>query len=86
MCFPNLVQQDAPPARNRSILIPKVSDDFNSPILPGLPDDVSKHCLALLPRSHFSAVGAVCKRWMSFIKSKEFITVRKLAGVLEEWL
>ncbi|KAL0408495.1 UNVERIFIED_CONTAM: F-box/kelch-repeat protein [Sesamum radiatum] len=31
-------------------------------------------------------MGAVCKRWRSFIKSKEFITVRKLAGVLEEWL
>ncbi|KAL0372283.1 UNVERIFIED_CONTAM: F-box/kelch-repeat protein [Sesamum calycinum] len=86
MCFSNLVQQDAPTARNKSILIPKVSDDLNSPILPGLSDDVSKHCLALLPRSHFPAVGAVCKRWRSFIKSKEFITVRKLAGVLEEWL
>ncbi|GFP88375.1 F-box/kelch-repeat protein at1g67480 [Phtheirospermum japonicum] len=31
-------------------------------------------------------MGAVCKRWRSFLKSKEFITVRKLAGTLEEWL
>lgn len=86
MCFSNLVQQDSPSAKSGSILISKVADDCHGPILPGLPDDVSKHCLALVPRSHFPAMGAVCKRWRSFIKSKEFITVRKLAGVLEEWL
>ncbi|KAI3452602.1 hypothetical protein Pfo_009266 [Paulownia fortunei] len=86
MCFSNLVQQDNPTAKSGSILISMVADDCNSPILPGLPDDVSKHCLALVPRSHFPAMGVVCKRWRSFIKSKEFITVRKLAGVLEEWL
>lgn len=58
----------------------------STPILPGLPDDVSKHCLALVPRSRLPTIGSVCKRWRSFIKSKEFIAVRKLAGVLEEWL
>ncbi|KAB1225802.1 hypothetical protein CJ030_MR1G027830 [Morella rubra] len=31
-------------------------------------------------------MGSVCKSWRSFIQSKELITVRKLAGVLEEWL
>jgi hypothetical protein len=31
-------------------------------------------------------MGAVCKKWRSFLKSQEFITVRKLAGLLEEWL
>ncbi|CAA0832665.1 F-box/kelch-repeat protein [Striga hermonthica] len=31
-------------------------------------------------------MGAVSKRWRSFIQSKEFTTVRKLAGMLEEWL
>ncbi|KAL8161702.1 hypothetical protein V2J09_013191 [Rumex salicifolius] len=57
-----------------------------TPILPGLSEDVAKLCLALVPRSNFSAMGAVSKRWRSFIKSKEFITVRKQAGMLEEWL
>ncbi|GAV87814.1 F-box domain-containing protein/Kelch_1 domain-containing protein [Cephalotus follicularis] len=52
----------------------------------GLPDDVAKHCLALVPRANFPAMGGVCKKWRSFIKSREFITVRKLAKVLEEWL
>ncbi|KAK6160392.1 hypothetical protein DH2020_003773 [Rehmannia glutinosa] len=99
MCFSNSVQQDTSTAKNGLIFVSKfadnksgpisiseVTDDYHSPILPGLPDDVSKHCLALVPRSNFPAMGAVSKRWRSFIKSKEFITVRKLAGVLEEWL
>ncbi|KAL3636461.1 hypothetical protein CASFOL_021008 [Castilleja foliolosa] len=64
----------------------KYQDYSPSPVLPGLPDDVSKHCLALVPRSHFPVMGSVCKRWRSFLRSKEFITVRKLAGMLEEWL
>lgn len=67
-------------------LTSQLLDDFDSPILPGLPDDVAKHCLALVPRANFPAMGGVCKKWRSFIQSKEFITVRKLAGVLEEWL
>ncbi|KAM7269554.1 hypothetical protein ACFE04_025051 [Oxalis oulophora] len=61
-------------------------DDLDCSILPGLSDDVAECCLALVPRKNFPAMGAVCKKWRSFIQSKEFITVRKLAGVLEEWL
>nr|XP_010929773.1 F-box/kelch-repeat protein At1g67480 [Elaeis guineensis]XP_010929774.1 F-box/kelch-repeat protein At1g67480 [Elaeis guineensis]XP_019708447.1 F-box/kelch-repeat protein At1g67480 [Elaeis guineensis] len=60
--------------------------DMYCPLLPGLPDDVAKYCLALVPRGYFPVMGAVCKRWRSFIQSKEFITVRKEAGKLEEWL
>ncbi|KAL8037918.1 hypothetical protein ABFX02_11G068900 [Erythranthe guttata] len=67
-------------------LFSKIAEDYHSSILPGLPDDVSKQCLSLVPRSNFPAMGAVSKRWRSYIKSKEFVTVRKLAGVVEEWL
>ncbi|KZV15217.1 F-box/kelch-repeat protein [Dorcoceras hygrometricum] len=85
MCFSHLTKQPTLAAKSGSIL--KTSDDdCHSPILPGLPDDVSKHCLSLVPRSNFPSMGAVCKKWRSFIKSKEFIAVRKLAGMLEEWL
>lgn len=55
-------------------------------LLPGLPDDVAKLCLALVPRSSHPSMAGVCKNWRSFIKGKEFITERKLAGVVEEWL
>lgn len=57
-----------------------------SSLLPGLPDDIAKHCIALVPRVHFQSLGSVCKRWRQFIQSKEFYAVRKLAGTLEEWL
>lgn len=87
MCFSISVQQGAP---NRSKGSPRVtnliSDDQYVPILPGLPDDVAKLCLALVPRTDLPALGAVSKRWRSFIRSKELITIRKQLGLLEEWL
>lgn len=62
-------------------------DKFEAiPLLPGLPDDVAKYCLALVPRSSFPSMGGVCKRWRSFIESKEFLRERRMAGMVEEWL
>jgi len=31
-------------------------------------------------------VGLVCKKWRSFLGSKEFLLERKLGGTLEEWV
>ncbi|KAA3465664.1 F-box/kelch-repeat protein [Gossypium australe] len=64
----------------------QATDEIESPLLPGLPDDVAKYCLALVPRYSFPSMGGVCKRWRSFIQSKEFLMERKIAGMLEEWL
>ncbi|WZZ68199.1 hypothetical protein YC2023_079569 [Brassica napus] len=58
----------------------------DDPLIPGLSDDVAKMCLALVPRGSFPSMGRVCKKWRYVVKSKEFITVRRLAGMLEEWL
>ncbi|KAL6969287.1 hypothetical protein U1Q18_029009 [Sarracenia purpurea var. burkii] len=73
-------------SKSTSLLTSLATDGFHIPILPGLPDDVSKYCLSLVPRSNFSAMGGVCKRWREFMESKEFITIRKTAGMIEEWL
>ncbi|EPS58108.1 hypothetical protein M569_16708, partial [Genlisea aurea] len=88
MCFSSSVTaRDDETVKSSSVLVSRTTDDVHySPLLPGLPDDVSKHCLALVPRSHLPVMGAVSKRWRSFIKSGEFVTVRRLAGVLEERL
>lgn len=59
---------------------------LSEPLIPGLSDDVAKLCLALVPRSSLPSMGRVCKKWRYVVKSKEFITVRRLAGMLEEWL
>ncbi|CAK7327375.1 unnamed protein product [Dovyalis caffra] len=89
MSFSTLITHKNPPVYSKSnLLLPsRFADDIiDSPILPGLPDDVAKYCLALVPRRYLPAMGAVCKKWRSFLKSKEFLTVRKLDGLLEEWL
>lgn len=89
MCFTNLVNEDKTThtqSKSNHCLTIEVLDKDDSPILPGLPDDVAKYCLALVPRSNFPAMGGVSKKWRLFIRSKEFVMVRKLAGLLEEWL
>ncbi|KAH8495496.1 hypothetical protein H0E87_018606 [Populus deltoides] len=88
MSFSTLITHENHQVYSKSnlLLASRVADDIDSSILPGLPDDVAKYCLALVPRRYLPAMGAVCKKWRSFLKTKEFITVRKLAGLLEEWL
>lgn len=87
MCFNALIEQHASiRSKGNSRLTSEVANDLYSPILPGLPDDVSKYILALVPRSNFPTMGAVSKRWRSYIRSKEFVTIRQLLGLLEEWL
>ncbi|KAJ6903774.1 F-box/kelch-repeat protein [Populus alba x Populus x berolinensis] len=88
MSFFTLITQDNPPVHSKGnpVVDPRVAHDIDGLIVPGLPDDVAKYCLALVPRRYLPAMGAVCKKWRSFLKSQEFITVRKLAGLLEEWL
>lgn len=89
MCFKYSIPQDTQPySKVPAHLKSRITDnsDIQSAILPGLPDDVAKHCLALVPRTHCPFMGAVSKQWRSFIKSQEFITIRRLAGLLEEWL
>ncbi|XP_011013463.1 PREDICTED: F-box/kelch-repeat protein At1g67480-like [Populus euphratica] len=88
MSFFTLITQDNPPVHSKSnpVVDSRVAHDIDGLIVPGLPDDVAKYCLALVPRRYLPAIGAVCKKWRSFLRSQEFITVRKLAGLLEEWL
>uniref|UniRef100_A0A6M2EPK9 F-box domain-containing protein n=1 Tax=Populus davidiana TaxID=266767 RepID=A0A6M2EPK9_9ROSI len=88
MSFFTLITQDNPPVHSKGnpVVDSRVAHDIDGLIVPGLPDDVAKYCLALVPRRYLPAMGAVCKKWRSFLKSQEFITVRKLAGLLEEWL
>ena len=68
-----------------SMMIQK-QDDSYSVLIPGLPEDLAKICLALVPRSHFAVMSSVSKSWMAFIGSREFIAVRKETGKLEEWI
>ncbi|XP_078447072.1 galactose oxidase/kelch repeat superfamily protein [Wolffia australiana] len=86
MCF-------SPAAQERPLRLPKTLSestkdpvDFYEPFIPGLPDDVAKYCLALVPRKHLPRVGAVSKQWRAYLQSREFLAIRKDLGKLEEWL
>ncbi|THU58735.1 hypothetical protein C4D60_Mb03t17550 [Musa balbisiana] len=84
--FVDLEVQLHVPVQTNLALTLRASQELYCPVIPGLPDDVAKFCLTLVPRRDLPVIGAVCKRWMSFIKSKEFLAVRKEAGKLEEWV
>lgn len=83
MCFSNAVQHNS---KVSNWLNKQSPDDSFCPIIPGLPDDVAIFCLALIPRKYLPVMASVCKRWRMFIQSKDFISVRKETGILEEWL
>lgn len=55
-------------------------------LIPGLPNDIAKLCLALVPRLEFPAMSFVSRAWKALLQSKEFHIIRKEAGTLEEWL
>lgn len=65
--------------------IQEQSDPYTA-LIPGLPDDLAKICLALVPRSCFPVMGIVSRSWMTFVGSKELIAVRKEVVKLEEWV
>lgn len=67
-----------------SCFMPQEECDQYCALIPGLPEDLAKICLALVPRCHFPIMGGVSKRWMSFLESKELIAVRREVGKLEE--
>lgn len=60
-------------------------DPFD-PLIPGLPEEIAKLCIALVPRSYLPTMGAVSKAWRKYIRSKEFMAVRREAGRVEEWI
>ncbi|KAH7331534.1 hypothetical protein KP509_20G039000 [Ceratopteris richardii] len=55
-------------------------------LIPGLPNDIAKLCLAHVPRLEFPVMSQVSKSWRSLLQSKEFHIIRRDAGTLEEWL
>ncbi|CAI9259121.1 unnamed protein product [Lactuca saligna] len=49
-------------------------------MLPGLPDDIAKYCLALVPRSYFPRMGGVSRRWRSFMKRNKRFVLSPMPG------
>lgn len=57
-----------------------------SPLLPGLPDDLAIACLIRVPRNELHKLRLVCKRWYHLLASNFFYSLRKNLGIAEEWI
>ncbi|PIN24343.1 hypothetical protein CDL12_02939 [Handroanthus impetiginosus] len=69
-------RQKPPRDRNRS----------QSPLLPGLPDDLAIACLIRVPRIEHFKLRLVCKRWYRLLAGNFFYSLRKNLGIAEEWI
>ncbi|KAJ4789247.1 Galactose oxidase/kelch repeat superfamily protein [Rhynchospora pubera] len=57
-----------------------------SPLIPGLPDDLAIACLIRVPRSSQPKLRLVCKRWQRLLAGNYFYTLRRNYGLAEEWI
>ncbi|KAK6945087.1 Kelch repeat type 1 [Dillenia turbinata] len=57
-----------------------------SPLLPGLPDDLAIACLIRVPRIEHCKLRLVCKRWYRLLAGNFFYSLRKSDGIAEEWI
>ncbi|XP_072959782.1 F-box/kelch-repeat protein At1g55270-like [Typha angustifolia] len=57
-----------------------------SPLLPGLPDDLAIACLIRVPRAEHRKLRLVCKRWHRLLAGNYFYNLRKSLGITEEWI
>jgi hypothetical protein len=64
----------------------KEREIIQSPILPGLPDDLAIGCLIRVPRIEHRKLHLVCKRWNQLLSENLFYSLRKSHGMAEEWI
>ncbi|RZR81818.1 hypothetical protein BHM03_00008120 [Ensete ventricosum] len=57
-----------------------------SPLLPGLPDDLAIACLIRVPRAEHRKLRLVCKRWQRLLAGNYFYSLRRSLGIGEEWI
>lgn len=58
----------------------------NSPLISGLPDDISLMCLARVPRKYHSVLKCVSKRWRDLLCTEEWQLYRRKQKLDETWI
>ncbi|KAH7282190.1 hypothetical protein KP509_35G017800 [Ceratopteris richardii] len=59
----------------------------NNPcLIPDLPNDIAKLCLAKVPRLNLMKLRVVCTSWKHLIESREFYDLRYAVGYAEPWI
>lgn len=72
------------PGKDHLVWLTEEETNPHNGLIPGLPDDMAKICIARVHPGYFPTMGAVSRRWMSFIGSREFRAVRKEVRKIEE--
>ncbi|CAM8914172.1 unnamed protein product [Rhodiola kirilowii] len=57
-----------------------------SPLIPGLPDDVAICCLARVPRKYHVNLRCVSKRWRDLVRCDDWLHYRSKCGIQETWI
>ncbi|XP_039033244.1 F-box/kelch-repeat protein At1g22040-like isoform X2 [Hibiscus syriacus] len=61
-------------------------DEDNSRLISSLPDELSMHILARLPRIDYFKMRSVSRKWKATLVSPQLFSLRKELGMTEEWL
>jgi hypothetical protein len=84
MCLQPSVKPSIHPARPKSGRTDR--SRTQSPLLPGLPDDLAIACLIRVPRIEHRKLRLVSKRWYRLLAGNFFYNLRKSLKIVEEWV
>ncbi|CAD5326436.1 unnamed protein product [Arabidopsis thaliana] len=62
------------------------SNETQIALISGVPDDISKSCLARVPREYHMAMKCVSRRWRDFVCSDEMCDYRNEFNLAESWI
>lgn len=80
------IQPDVNPHAHKTKISRRERSRVQSPLLPGLPDDLAIACLIRVPRIEHNKLRLVCKRWYRLLAGNFFYSLRKSLGMAEEWV
>ncbi|CDP10385.1 unnamed protein product [Coffea canephora] len=83
LCLQPDIKPSIHPTRQKP---PRDKNRSQSPLLPGLPDDLAIACLIRVPRIEHRKLRLVCKRWYRLLAGNFFYSLRKNLGIAEEWI
>ncbi|KAL7137699.1 hypothetical protein ABFS83_10G110600 [Erythranthe nasuta] len=83
LCLQPDIKPSIHPTRQKP---PRDKNRSQSPLLPGLPDDLAIACLIRVPRIEHFKLRLVCKRWYRLLAGNFFYSLRKNIGIAEEWI
>ncbi|KAG8372735.1 hypothetical protein BUALT_Bualt12G0097700 [Buddleja alternifolia] len=83
LCFQPDIKPSIHPTRQK---LTRGRNTIQSPLLPGLPDDLVIACLIHVLRIEHFKLRLVCKRWHHILADNFFYSLLKNLGIAKEWI